>query len=801
MRPHRRFPHKRTTVGAALVSTAAFLAVGMQAAPAIAKPAAPHPSPLRTGGLEAKLSPAQHQALLTSAQQQTTATARTLGLGAQEKLVVKDVVKDNDGTLHTRYERTYAGLPVLGGDLVVHTPPASLAKGTVTTTYNNKHRITVASTTATFTKSAAESKALKAAKSLAAKKPTTDSARKVIWAGSGTPKLAWETVIGGFQDDGTPSQLHVITDAGTGKELYRYQAIKTGIGNTHYSGQVTLTTTQSGSTYTLTDGARGGHKTYNLNHGSSGTGTLFSQSNDTWGDGTNSNAATAGADAHYGAQETWDFYKNTFGRSGIKNDGVGAYSRVHYGNAYVNAFWDDSCFCMTYGDGSANNDPLTSLDVAGHEMTHGVTSNTAGLDYTGESGGLNEATSDVMGTGVEFYANNSKDVGDYLIGEMININGDGTPLRYMDKPSKDGSSADSWYSGVGGLDVHYSSGPANHMFYLLSEGSGTKVINGVTYNSPTSDGVAVTGIGRAAALQIWYKALTTYMTSSTDYAAARTAALNAAAALYGANSTQYAGVGNAFAGINVGSHITPPSSGVTVTSPGSQTSTVGTAVSLQIQASSTNSGALSYSASGLPAGLSINSSTGLITGTPTTAGTSSTTVTVTDSTGATGTATFNWTVNPSGGGGCTSAQLLSNPGFESGSTGWTATSGVITTDSGEAAHSGSYKAWLDGYGSSHTDTLSQSVTIPAGCKATLTFYLHIDTSETTTSTQYDKLTVTAGSKTLATYSNLNKASGYSQKSFDLSSLAGSTVTLKFNGVEDSSLQTSFVVDDTALTTG
>ncbi|MYS14100.1 M4 family metallopeptidase, partial [Streptomyces sp. SID4982] len=374
------------------------------------------------------------------------------------------------------------------------------------------------------------------------------------------------------------------------------------------------------------------------------------------------------------------------------------------------------------------------------------------------------------------------------------------PLRYMDKPSKDGASKDSWYSGIGNLDVHYSSGPANHMFYLLSEGSGTKVVNGVTYNSPTSDGVAVTGIGRAAALQIWYKALTTYMTSTTNYAGARTAALNAAAALYGTNSAQYAGVGNAFAGIAVGGHINPPADGVTVTNPGSQSATVGKAVSLQIQASSTNSGALSYSATGLPAGLSINASTGLISGTPTTAGSSSTTVTVTDSTGKTGTAAFSWTVSATGGG-CSATQLLANPGFESGNTGWTASSGVITSDSGQAAHGGSYKAWLDGYGSTHTDTLSQSVTIPAGCKATLTFYLHVDSAETTTSTQYDKLTLAAGSTTLATYSNLNKATGYAQKSFDLSSLAGSTVTLKFTGVEDSSLQTSFVVDDTALTTG
>ncbi|MFG3294254.1 hydrolase [Streptomyces sp. NPDC048179] len=151
-----------------------------------------------------------------------------------------------------------------------------------------------------------------------------------------------------------------------------------------------------------------------------------------------------------------------------------------------------------------------------------------------------------------------------------------------------------------------------------------------------------------------------------------------------------------------------------------------------------------------------------------------------------------------GGGTCTSAQLLGNPGFESGNTTWTATSGVITSSSSEAARTGSYKAWLDGYGSAHTDTLSQSVTIPSGCSATLSFYLHIDTAETTTSTAYDKLTVTAGSTTLATYSNLNAASGYVLKSFDVSSLAGTTATIKFSGVEGSTLQTSFVIDDTAL---
>jgi len=550
---HRRTSHtaKRRVTGVALVGVAALLTAAVQSGAASAAPAqAPSAGRINPGAVALKLTPSQRAELIRDANAAKADTAKDLGLGAKESLVARDVIKDANGTVHTRYERTYAGLPVLGGDLVVDTAKSGRTGHVYKAT---KTAIKVASVKPQIAASKAEKQALSAAKAAGSAKTTADSSRKVIWAGNGKPTLAYETVVGGLQDDGTPNQLHVITDAATGKKLYEYQGIKTGTGNTQYSGQVPLTTTQSGSNFTLTDGARGGHKTYNLNRGTSGTGTLFSQTSDTWGNSTTSNAATAGADAHYGAAETWDFYKNTFGRSGIKNNGVGAYSRVHYGNAYVNAFWDDTCFCMTYGDGSGNADPLTSLDVAGHEMSHGVTANTAGLNYSGESGGLNEATSDIFGTGVEFYANNSTDVGDYLIGEKIDINGDGTPLRYMDKPSKDGGSADSWYSGVGNLDVHYSSGVANHFFYLLSEGSGAKVINGVSYNSPTSDGLPVTGIGRDKALQIWYRALTTKFTSTTNYASARTGTLAAAGELYGTTSAEYTAVQNAWAGVNVGS--------------------------------------------------------------------------------------------------------------------------------------------------------------------------------------------------------------------------------------------------------
>ncbi|WP_371499226.1 M4 family metallopeptidase [Kitasatospora sp. NBC_00374] len=542
---------RKLTVGAVL-SASAILASAIQVSAGIAQAA-----PIA----DAPVAGSQRAALIALADAQAPAAARALGLGAQEKLVAKDAVVDADGSRHLRYERTLGGLPVIGGDVVVHQD----SKGAVVAA-NRAVDGSVAPTTTTPKLSAAQaaakaSDAVQATVGIAkdADEPALVStgqvgeAKLVVWASSGAPRLAYQTVVEGTRADGTPSRQRLVTDAATGEVLSSHEEVQsaTGSGKGVFVGSVPLTTTLSGSTYQLKDAGRGGMYTTNLANKTSGKGTLYTDADNAWGTGTVSNGQSAAVDAQFGAAATWDYYKNTFGRSGIRGDGVGAYSRVHYGRNYVNAFWDDGCFCMTYGDGSGNTHPLTELDVAGHEMTHGVTSNTAGLDYSGESGGLNEATSDIFGTMVEFSANLASDKPDYLIGELININGDGTPLRYMDKPSKDGGSADYWSSTVGSKDVHYSSGVANHFFYLLAEGSGAKTINGVSYNSPTYNGATVTGIGRDKAAKVWYRALTVYMTSTTNYKGARTATLSAATDLYGAGSAEYAAVAAAWAGVNV----------------------------------------------------------------------------------------------------------------------------------------------------------------------------------------------------------------------------------------------------------
>ncbi|MGI5511258.1 M4 family metallopeptidase [Streptomyces sp. CA-106131] len=544
----RHIRGSRLTAAGTAATTAALLAAALAPAPT----AGATDRPSRATAIDNAAAALVHQ-------------ATRLGLTPAQGTSVRDVVVDADGSQHVRYDRTYRQLPVLGGDFVVHMSPNGSYRSSDRAT---KRAITVPTTTpsvkAPETADLATT-ALRAANAGELLKKVTAKPQLVVDALHGAPRLAWRTDVVGQDSLGNPVARTVLTDARTGKQIDAWDSIETasGDGQSLYSGTVGLETTQSGSTYQLKDPTRGNTYTGDAANKtdlcflgicfSRAPATLFTDSDNHWGTGTASDRSSAAVDAQYGTDETWDYYKNVHGRNGIAGDGKGSYNRVHYGTNYNNAFWDDSCFCMTYGDGDGTTfGPLVALDVAGHEMSHGVTSKTAALTYSGESGGLNEATSDIFGTLVEWYANNSSDPGDYLIGEKIVRSGFGkSALRYMDKPSKDGNSADCWSSSVGNLDVHYSSGVANHFAYLLAEDSGAKTLNGVSYDSPTCNGSTVTGIGRDKLGKIWYRALTVYMTSSTNYAGARTATLNAAKDLYGAGSTEYNAVAAAWSAVNV----------------------------------------------------------------------------------------------------------------------------------------------------------------------------------------------------------------------------------------------------------
>ncbi len=390
-----------------------------------------------------------------------------------------------------------------------------------------------------------------------------------------------------YNGDAETKARDYMVDALSGAILTQWDSLYTastmGAGSSQYSGMVQLTTESvMGGKFELRDTARAMNiATYDMKHGSTGMGTLYTDDDNSWGDGKNyvkggptdnDNGQTAAVDAHFGSERTFDYFMNVHGRKGIDGAGKATYSRVHFATSFDNAFWDDVCFCMTYGDGSAFK-VLTSLDVAGHEMTHGVTANTAKLVYRGESGGLNESMSDIHGTMVEFYARGGGGAtvgdmgGNFLIGDQLSA----SPLRYMNKPSKDGKSPDAWKSNLGSLDVHYSSGPMNRAFYFLSQGA-SKVSTDEGYSSYLPSGM--TGLGNDKAARIAFRALATKMTSNTNYAGARTAFLAAATDLYGATSPEFEAVENAFGGINVGkphgggggSDVTPPT--IKVTKPG-----------------------------------------------------------------------------------------------------------------------------------------------------------------------------------------------------------------------------------------
>ena len=371
-------------------------------------------------------------------------------------------------------------------------------------------------------------------------------------------------------ENGTAETSHTdfFIDAHTGAILKQWDSLRTesalGLGKSQYSGLVKLNTHPVKQAFELRDTTRGigGNTVLDLGQNEGIDGTIYTHSTNTWGDGenysggatTSENGQTAAVDAAYGLQRTWDYYRDVHHFKGIDGKGTATRMRVHYGTAYDNAFWSDSCFCMTFGDGSRFKS-LEALDVIGHEMSHGVCANTANLEYDGESGGLNEANSDIQGAMVEFHARAGASAtigesgGNWTMGEDLQTAKFSRPLRYMYKPSKDGMSADAWYEELGSLNVHYSSGPMNRCFFFLSQGASANPDS--DYNAPGLP-QGMTGLGNDKSARIWFRAMTTYMTALTDYAQARAACISAVKDLYGAGGSEEQAVWNAFHGINVG---------------------------------------------------------------------------------------------------------------------------------------------------------------------------------------------------------------------------------------------------------
>lgn len=529
----------RLRTGAAAITTVAVAVLAAGPGTALA---APPPGPAPAGS-----APAEVLARTDAALQQNKAAVK--GSEGDTYAVFRSVV-DPDGSAHVRYTRRHNGLRVYGGDFVVHTAPGGAYAG--------------------VSVGLADALTLDVAPAVAAASATTTARAKFsgtvnsvgrpelfIDASSGKGRLAWETVVTGVARDGqTPSVLHVIADAASGAFIGSFDEIESvvGTGNSVYSGSVSIDTTRSGSTYSMVDPTHGGGSTCDMNNGTS-TCTAITGTDNVWGNGATSDRHSVAVDAHFGAAKTFDYFLNKHGRNGIFGNGRGVPSRVHYGNAYVNAFWNGSS--MTYGDGSGNVRPLVSLDVAGHEMSHGVTSAAVpgGLTYSGESGGLNEATSDIFGSMVEFDAGALADPGDYLVGEKINIRGNGAPLRYMHDPDLDGQSDSCWSTGTRNKDVHYSSGVANHFYFALAEGTGATPYG----NSPTCVTMSrQAGIGRAKAEKIWFRALDVYFTSNTSYVntstpanTARAYTMRAATDLYGACAPEVKAVEVAWLAVNV----------------------------------------------------------------------------------------------------------------------------------------------------------------------------------------------------------------------------------------------------------
>ncbi len=632
--------------------------------------------------------------------------------------------------------------------------------------------------------------------------------------------------------DGRQQLFDTIVSAVDGRTIQSINMMHTvvGTGYSQYNGTVPINTSFDGSLYKMVDpdrgvgGAFGGMAITNANNSGSNAGLPYTNATNIWGDGlqyngsgTNTvNGQTAAVNALWGLMNTYDTLNSVMGWKSLDGRNTATYIAVHANTNYDNAFYSSSCKCMFIGDGGSYFYNLGSIDVIGHEMGHGITDATSKLIYSGESGGLNESNSDIVGDMVEAYARNGgtgttiPGGNDWLVGKEISRTG--TALRNMIKPSRAGSGTpDAWYSGISSIDVHYSSGPNNRLFYFLSQGSNATVGNDAYSSYLKRQPAAMTGIGNDKAFRIWFKANTTKFTASTNYADARAKVIESAQELYGVGSKEEIAVKRAYAAINVGNdtdEIGYSSPVFIATQPANFAVTVGGTATFS---ATPEAGKAPYSYVWYKNGTRVRGVNGPTYSFVTTAADNNAKiyVRVTDSSATPGTATSTQatlTVNPIG----TAYERLVNGGFEQGAVNWVGNTGNISRWTGQPPYEGQYSAWFGGNGSAITENLYQTVTIPASAtKATLKFALHVDTAETgTVANDVFKVQVrsTAGAvlATLGTFTNLdstgNSIPRYTMRTFDVSAFKGQTVRIHFTETENASLQTSFSVDSVSLTT-
>lgn len=495
-----------------------------------------------------------------------------------DQFQVRDVIVDPDGTEHVRFDRFHAGLPVIGGDVVVHSSKGQLKQASVTQLAPINLVGTVGKVgNRAVVRNAPDVGATRARHIAAARFNSdvrrVDDAELVVFARDVTPTLAYAVRVYGKATDTHGDAVLYYVDARTGTVLDAQDLIKTaaatGTGRSLYYGNLTLTTDQTGTNaYRMLDPGRGGGSVYDgrgLSSDEVEQATdlpIFTSSTNVWGNNTTTDRQTVAADIDYGLALTWDYYKTTHNRNGIFNDGRGVKSYAHVvfntgsGTTGANAAWLSSRV-MAYGDGEPGTrlpKPVVSVDVAGHEMSHGVTEATANLNYSGDAGGLNESTSDIFGTLVKFYANNPNDPGNYVIGARVVSGG----LRKMYKQDLDGRSFSCYPSGGFSWsnprhDPHFSSGVGNRFFYLLSEGpSVPSTDTGLSRAQLVCNGdTTFSGLGRDKAGKIWYRTLTVYLNANSSYPNARRASIQAANDLYGANSAESATVARAWSAVGV----------------------------------------------------------------------------------------------------------------------------------------------------------------------------------------------------------------------------------------------------------